>query len=126
MLRVFTFLLVSFPKLTKLFYLCKCPPLLCFSLVLFLMLLGVGFMLSLVPFWGCLSLILRAFVCFIRSFEPSRVRSDKLFTYPLIELFNGRVNMVPFPHVALLVFALYSRRLFKPTRCFLCALGNLC
>ncbi len=30
--------------------------------------------------------ILCAFVCFIRSFEPSRTRLNKLFAYPLIKL----------------------------------------
>ncbi len=47
------------------FYLCKCLILLCFSLVLFFLLFVVGFELSLAPFWGCLSLVLCALVCFI-------------------------------------------------------------
>jgi hypothetical protein len=52
MSRVFTFLLALFSKLTRLFYFCKGLPFLCFSLVLFLVLLGLGFRFSLVPFWG--------------------------------------------------------------------------
>jgi hypothetical protein len=86
MSKVLTFLLTSFLELAKLFYLCRCPPLLCFSLVLFLLLIRVGFGLNLTPLLGYLSFILCAFVCFIKSLEPSRMRSSKLFTNPLIEL----------------------------------------
>jgi hypothetical protein len=78
----------SFPKLTNLFYLCKCLPFLCFSLVLFFLLFGVGFRLSLAPFWGYLNLGLCALVYFIGTFEPSKTRLGRLFTYPLIELFE--------------------------------------
>ncbi len=81
-----TLLLTSFPKLTMLFFLCKRLSLLCFSLVLFLLLLGVGFGLSLIPFWGCLNLVLHAFVCFIKTLEPSKTRLGGLFAYPLTEL----------------------------------------
>jgi hypothetical protein len=90
MSRVLTLLLASFPKLARLFYLCRCPPLLCFSLVLFLLFLGVGFGLSLIPFWGCLSLISCALVYFIGSLEPSSTKSNKLFIYPLTELLETR------------------------------------
>jgi hypothetical protein len=86
---MFTLLLALFPRLVKLFYLCKCPPFLCLSLVLFLLFFGVSFGLNLAPFWGCLSLVLCAFVCFIGSFEPSRI-SSKFFAYPLTELFKTR------------------------------------
>jgi len=65
-----TLLLTSFPRLIKLFFLYNYPLFLCFSLVLFLLLLGVGFGLSLVPFWGCLSFVFCAFICFIRSLKP--------------------------------------------------------
>jgi hypothetical protein len=88
MSKVLTFLLASFLKLVRLFYLCRYPPFLCFSLVLFFLLLGVGFELNLAPFWGYLSFILHAIVCFIGTFEPSRMRSNMFFTYPLIELFE--------------------------------------
>jgi hypothetical protein len=43
-------LLASFPRLTKLFFLCRYPPLLCFFLVLFLLFLGVRFKPILAPF----------------------------------------------------------------------------
>lgn len=74
MSRVLTLLLALFPKLAKLFYFYKGLSLLCSSLVLFLQLIGIGFGLSLAPFWGCLSLVSCAFICFIGSFEPSRMR----------------------------------------------------
>jgi hypothetical protein len=69
---MFTLLLTSFPKLARLFYLCKHSPLLCFSLVLFFLFLGVIFEFSLIPFWGCLNLSWCAFICFIGSLEPSQ------------------------------------------------------
>jgi hypothetical protein len=81
-----TLLLASFSKLTMSFHLCKCPPFLCFSLVLFLLLFGVGFKFNLVPVWGCLNLISHPLVYFIKSFEPFRTRSNRLFTYLLTEL----------------------------------------
>jgi hypothetical protein len=103
------------------FYLCRCLPLLCFSLVLFLLLIGVGFGLNLVPFWGYLSLVFCAFVYFIGSLKPSRMKSTMLFVYTPWSNFlrlDRQVNMVPFPQVALLVFVIYSRRLFKLMRSF--------
>jgi hypothetical protein len=84
MSRVFTFLLASFSRLARLFYFWKNLPLLCFSLVLFLVLFGLGFNFNLATFWGYLSLILRAFVCFIGSLQPSKTKSNMLFIYPLI------------------------------------------
>jgi hypothetical protein len=86
MLRVFTLMLASFPKLIMLFCLYRCPPLMCYTLVLSLLLIGVGFGLSLISFWGCLRLILHALNCFIRSFEPFKTRSCMLFANPVIEL----------------------------------------
>jgi hypothetical protein len=86
MSRVVTLLLASFPKQAMLFYLCRCPPLLCLSLVVFLLLLGVGFELSLTPFWGCLKFVLHALIYFIRSFKPSMTKLGKFFAYPLTEL----------------------------------------
>jgi hypothetical protein len=73
-----TLLLASFPKLTRLFYLCRCLFVLCFSLVFLFLLFGVGFGLSLTPFWGC----------FIGFLEPSKKRSSKFFTYPLTNFFK--------------------------------------
>jgi hypothetical protein len=76
-----TLLLALFPKLaklTKLFYLCRCLFVLCFSLVFFFLLFGVGFKLSLIPLWSC----------FIGFLEPSKKRSNKFFTYPLTKLFK--------------------------------------
>jgi hypothetical protein len=87
---VLTFLLASFFKLVKLFYLCKCPFFLCFSLVLFFLFIGVGLRLSLISFWGYLNFISHALVCFIRTFKPSRMRLGKLFVYPSTELFEIR------------------------------------
>jgi hypothetical protein len=88
MSRVFTLLLAMFPRLAKLFYICRCPPFLCFSLILLFLLLVVGFRFILIPFWGSLNLVSRAHICFIGSFEPFKIRSNKLFTYPLTELFK--------------------------------------
>ncbi len=79
-------LLALFPRLVKLFFLCKRPPFLCFFLVLFFLLFGVGFKFSLTPFWGYLSFVSYAFVCFIGSLKPFRTRLDKLFIYPLTKL----------------------------------------
>ncbi len=76
----------SFPMLARMFFLCKCPPLLCFSLLLFLLLLGVGFKRSLSPFWGYLNLTSCTFVCFTKSLESSKMRSSRLFIYSLIKL----------------------------------------
>jgi hypothetical protein len=47
---------------------------------------GVGFRPDLVLFWGCLSFISCALICFIGSLEPSKTRLGKLFAYPLTEL----------------------------------------
>jgi hypothetical protein len=79
--------LASFISQTShVFYFCRCTPLLCFSLVLFLLLLGVCFKLSLAPFWGCLSFVSRVFICFIGSFEPAMMKLGRLFAYPLTKL----------------------------------------
>ncbi len=88
MSRMLTFLLALFPKLAKLFFLWKQPPLLCFSLVIFLLLIGVGFGPNLVPSWGCLNLVSCAFICFIGSFEPFRTSSSRLFVNSLTKLSN--------------------------------------
>jgi hypothetical protein len=85
---MFTLLLTLFPRLVRLFYLYRCPPFQCFSLVLFLLFIGVGFKFILIPFWGCLSLVLHAHICFIGSFEPSKTRLGKLFAYLLTKLFK--------------------------------------
>jgi hypothetical protein len=74
------------PHVVGLFFLCRRPPFMCFSLILFLLLLGVGFRHNLTPFWGCLSFISHVFVCFIRSFKPSKMKSCRLVVYPLTEL----------------------------------------
>jgi hypothetical protein len=74
------------PMLIKLFFFCRCPPFLCFSLVLFFLFLGVGFGLSLAPFWGYLNIISHAFICFIGFHELSKTRLSRLFTYPLTKL----------------------------------------
>jgi len=88
MSKMLTLLLASFPSLVKLFFLCRCPSPLCFSLVLFLLFLGVGFKLSLIPFWGYLSLILHVIICFIGMLESSKMRLSRLFTYPLTKFFE--------------------------------------
>ncbi len=85
---MFTLLLTLFPRLVRLFYLYRCPPFQCSSLVLFLLFIGVGFKFILIPFWGCLSLVSHAHICFIGSFEPFKTRSDNLFAYLLTELFK--------------------------------------
>jgi hypothetical protein len=54
------------------------------------LLLGVGFELNIVSFWGCLKFILHALMCVIVSFKPSRTKSGKLFAYPSIELLKIR------------------------------------
>jgi len=83
-----TLLLASFPRLIRLFFLFMRPPLLCLSLVLFLLFLKVGFKFNLVLFWGYLNIVSHAFICFIRTLEPSRTRLNKLFFYPLIDFFK--------------------------------------
>jgi hypothetical protein len=83
MSKVLTFMPTSFPKLAKLLCLCKCLPLLCYTLILSLLLIGVQFGLNLVSFWGCLKLVLCAFICFIKSLKPSKTRSSRFFAYPL-------------------------------------------
>ncbi len=88
MLRVFTLMPASFPKLAKLLCLYRCPLFLCYTLVLSLLLLGVGFRFSLTSFWGCLKPVSHAFICFIGSFKPSMMRSNRLLIYPLTELFK--------------------------------------
>lgn len=86
MSRMLILMLASYPRLAKLFCLYRCPPLLCYTLVLSFLLLGVGFGFSLASFWGCLRLISCALVCFIGSFEPSRMKLGRLFACPLTEL----------------------------------------
>ncbi len=108
-------MVVLFPRLAKLFCLCKCLPFLCYSLILSPLLLEAGFGLSLASFWGYLKFVSCALDYSIGSFEPSRTASSRFFTFFLIELFksNGRINMVLFLLVAMLVFALYSKRSFR-------------
>jgi len=84
MYKVLTFMPTSSPRLTMLLWLCRCPPLLCYTLVLSLLLLGVSFEFN--SFWGCLKLVLCALVCFIGSFKPFKPRSNMHFTYVSIEL----------------------------------------
>jgi hypothetical protein len=88
MSKVLTLMLALSPRLARLFYLHKCLPFLCYTLVLSLLLLKVSFRPNLLSFWGCLRLILHALNCFIRSLEPSRMRSGKVCTYPSIEIFK--------------------------------------
>jgi hypothetical protein len=83
-----TLLLASFPRLISLFFLFRRPPLLCLSLVLFLLFLRVGFKFNLVLFWGYLNIVSHAFICFIRTLEPFRTRLNKLFSYPLTNFFK--------------------------------------
>ncbi len=90
MSRMLSLMLASSPKLTKMFCLCMCSPLMCSTLVLSPLLLGVGFELNIVSFWGCLKFILHALMCVIVSFKPSRTKSGKLFAYPSIELLKIR------------------------------------
>jgi hypothetical protein len=67
-----------------------------------------------------LNFVLHAFICFIRSFKPSKTKLGKLFAYRLIELLepNKQISMVPFLYVTSLVFTLYSKRLFKSMKGF--------
>ncbi len=83
---MFIFISTSPPKLIKLLCLCRCLSFLCYTLVLSLLLLEVGFKPSLTSIWGCLKFILCALICFIGSFEPFKMKSNRLFTYLLIEL----------------------------------------
>jgi hypothetical protein len=82
MSRVPILLLALFPKLARLFFLCRCLPFLWFSLVLFLLHLRVGFGLNLVPFWGCLNFVLPTLVCFAGSFKSFKMMLSKFFAYP--------------------------------------------
>ncbi len=86
MSRVFTLILASSPRLTRLLCLCRCLPLLCYTLVLSFLPFGVGFKLSLASFWVCLRLVSHAPNCFIGTLEPSKMRSNMLFIYPLTKL----------------------------------------
>ncbi len=46
-----------------------------------------GFKFTLTSFWNCfMRIILRAFSCFIKSFEPSKMKFGRLFIYPLTKL----------------------------------------
>jgi hypothetical protein len=109
--KVFTFLLTLFPRLTKLFFLY-------ISLVLFFLLLRIGFGPNLTPFWGYLNLVLHALVCFIGSFKPSRRSRTSFLLTPWSNCLkpNARINMVLILLVARLVFALYSKWLFRSTK----------
>ncbi len=86
MSKVFPLITTSSPKLPKLFCLCKCLLLLFYTLILSPLLLGVGFGLNFISFWGCLKHVSCVFICFIRCLEPSKTRSCKLFVYPLTKL----------------------------------------
>ncbi len=85
---MFTFMQALPPRLTRLPYLCKCFPHLCYTLILSLLFFGVGFGLNLISFWGCLRFVLRAFICFIRSFKPFKMKLGMLFIYPFTKLFK--------------------------------------
>jgi hypothetical protein len=82
MSRVPIFLLILFFKLARLFFICKCHPFLWFFLVLFLLLLGVGFQFNLAPFWGYLSFISCAFICFARTLKLSETMSTSFLLTP--------------------------------------------
>ncbi len=88
MSRMFTLMLTSYPRLTKLFCLCKCPPFLCYTLVLSPLFFRVSFELSLASLWGCLRIIFRGLVCFIGSLEPFKTSSNRFFAYPSTKLFK--------------------------------------
>lgn len=79
MLRMFTLMLALSLRLPMLPYLCRCLLFLCYTLVF-----GFGF--NLISFRGCLRLVSHAFVCFIGYFELFKMRSNKLFVYPLLKL----------------------------------------
>ncbi len=88
MSRVLTFMQSSPPRLTRLFYLCKCLTHLCYTLVLSFLLFGVSFELNLTSFRSCLKFILHALICFIRFLKPFRMRSGMFFIYPFTRLFK--------------------------------------
>jgi hypothetical protein len=90
MSRMLTLMLASYPKLVRLFCLCKCLPFLCYTLVLSPLFLGVSFRLNLTSLWGCLKIVLCALICFIGSFKPFRMNSSMFFIYPLTKLFEIR------------------------------------
>jgi len=85
---MFTFMQALPPRLARLSYFYKNLFHLCYTLVLSLLLFGVGFGLNLTSFWGCLRLISHAFICFIRSFKSFRMRSCMFFIYPFCCNFN--------------------------------------
>jgi len=118
MLKVFTLMLTLSPRLTRLLCFCRCLPLLWYTLVLSLLFLEVDFGLSLTSFWVCLKFILHAFICFIRSFEPFRMKSRRFFAYFLLNcpISNGRINMVPSLPLAMLLFTLYLKRSLRSKR----------
>jgi hypothetical protein len=83
-------MLASYPRLAMLLCLCRCLPFLCYTLVISPLFLGVSFGLSLVSLWGCLKIVLCAFVCFIGSLEPFKTNSSRFLTYLLTKLFEIR------------------------------------
>jgi hypothetical protein len=88
MLRVLTFMSTLYLMFCRLFCLCRCPPFLCYTLVLSFLLLGVDFGLSLTSFYNCSKFVSRVFDRFIGSFKPSKTSSSKFFAYPLTRLFE--------------------------------------
>jgi len=86
MLRMFTLMPTSSPRLANLFCLCRCLPLLCYTMVLSFLLLGVGFEFSLTSFRSCLNSILHALIFFIGSFQPFKTRLGKAFCFPLDQI----------------------------------------
>lgn len=84
MSTVIIFMPTLSPKLARLLCLCTCVHFLCYILVLCPLLLKVGFVLNFISFWGSLRFISRAFDCFIGTFQPFKIRSGRLFAYPLI------------------------------------------
>ncbi len=95
MSKMLTFLLVSFSRLARLFYFCKCFLFLCFSLVLFFWFYSscffrlvsglVYFHFKVVRFISCVLL------CFIRSFE-TKDEIRQVFRLPLDQIARDSTN----------------------------------
>jgi hypothetical protein len=92
----------------------KCPPFLCYTLILSLLLLGVSFELNLSSFHDCLKFIFPTLNYFIGSFEPSRMKLGELSTYPLTELLEIRWTN---QHSSI-SSCYHLRRSFRSTRAF--------
>jgi hypothetical protein len=127
MSKVLTLMSTSSPKLANLLCLCMCLPLLCYTLVLSFLFLGVSFGFSLTSFWGCLKLVSHALVCFIGSLKPFKMKSCKAFRLPLNQIAQNSMDkstlflLLILPCCVCVIF----EEVVQISKRFLLALGSL-